>query len=120
MIFIPLFKETMKKFNNVIVHPRQYVLKYPKNAHPREDGNTSHRRRTITIYPHNHEQAFKDTLLHEMLHAVLHEITFFPDMDQEEDFVLRFTPRLLALLQDNPLIFQYIIEKGCMHEEKED
>lgn len=100
------------KFKYVNIHPFKYKLKYPKTSNSDTHGVTNNKLRTVTIYPHADEQQERDTLLHEALHALLHECLFFGDNDaQEEEFVLRFTPRLLAFMQDNPRIVEFLVNE---------
>lgn len=99
------------KFTKVKIHPSVYTLSYPKTRNSELCGTTQHTRRKITIYPHDCPQQERDTLLHECLHALCHEIQFFKSDEEEENFILRFTPRLLAFIQDNPKIARYLINE---------
>lgn len=55
----------------------------------------------------------KDTVLHEVLHAVLDQCGVkrrFKDVDKEfeEDVVVEIAPRLLQVLRDNPRLVEYL------------
>lgn len=97
------------RFKKAILHPTDYAIFY--SEHLEEDGHTDTSKRNIVIKESGNEQYDKATLLHELLHAILHEINYFTNDEQEEDFVRRLEPRLLALLQDNPAIFKYLISR---------
>lgn len=59
-------------------------------------------------------QAIRDTLLHECLHAILFIDGICSALglnhDKEEKLVGLLTPRLLALLRDNPQLVAYLTE----------
>lgn len=106
------------KFKSVSIHPFKYALKYPRNKSSDNHGTTDRGNKEICIYPHKNKQAERDTLLHEIVHALLHESNLLREEDdrddrekKEEEFVLRFTPRLLAFLQDNPQIINYLVNQ---------
>ena len=60
------------------------------------------------------ESAKKDTILHETLHALIHQTDLARrlkefDKDLEEDLVFALTPRLFALLLENPELVEYLV-----------
>lgn len=60
-------------------------------------------------------QMEKETMFHELLHVVLHDIGFFPDQDTEEKFIRLLSPRLVQLLTDNQELTQYIFNSEVTH-----
>lgn len=59
----------------------------------------------------------RDTVLHELLHAVwkqTHLVIDYPDSDSDspgEKLIQTLAPRLLGLLRDNPKLVTYLTEK---------
>lgn len=51
----------------------------------------------------------RDTHLHEALHAVIHVYSLDDMIRDEEEFVSRFTPALIALLRDNPQLVRLLL-----------
>ena len=99
------------KFKQVKIHPGTYSIQYPTNNAGSPHGETDTDSRVISIYFSNDMDLYRDTLLHEILHALLSEIHYFQNDDIEEDFVRRMTPRLLAFLQDNPKITKWLVNE---------
>lgn len=99
------------KFKKVIIHPAIYTIDYPQTHIGSDHGETDTDNRVISVHYSQDDNIHRDTLLHEILHAILSEIYFFKDDDAEENFVRRFTPRLLALLQDNPELIKWFVNE---------
>lgn len=80
------------------------------------DGLCDFSRRRIWIKDHLAPSSERDTVLHEILHAVVDQLDlkrrFKEEVDKqfEEDVVYALTPRLLALLRDNPQLVTYLVE----------
>lgn len=56
----------------------------------------------------------RETVLHELLHAVWHQTTLdrlYTD-EQEEQVLWTLAPRLLALLRDNPELVMFLVYDG--------
>lgn len=66
---------------------------------------------------HRPGEVLKDSILHELVHVIWSETSLclrFPDAGNESDgehIIRDLTPRLLALLRDNPRLVQYLTEK---------
>jgi hypothetical protein len=58
----------------------------------------------ITVSPKMAEDAQRDTLLHEVLHAIFHSTGLAHDLgdEKEESMIRRLTPALLDLIRRNP------------------
>lgn len=97
------------RFKKINAHPFTYKVRYSNDIE--DSGETSFQKRQVIISLNEDPQYNKGTLLHEMLHILLHDMNYFKEEADEEDFVLRMEPRLLAIIQDNPKIFKYLIEK---------
>lgn len=52
----------------------------------------------------------RDTLLHEVLHAILTDSPFRLSNDDEERAIRAVTPGLLAALRDNPDLVKFLLE----------
>lgn len=72
-------------------------------------------RLNIRITPNVHEQILRETLLHEIIHAIWWTLGLreFPiktkDLEaSEEEMVLRLTHPLLAVIQENPDVMAYL------------
>jgi hypothetical protein len=66
--------------------------------------------RQLTIYV-NTQSAFQqqqDTLLHEILHAVISNCPVFHDSTTEESLIRSVTPYLLTVLKDNPGVVEFM------------
>jgi len=101
---------------DVVVAPRVYKVVVDGNGHAEDanvDGMTSFDQGRILIKGALTEDPTRDTLLHEILHALIDQTSVkrqLKDMDKdlEEDFVWALTPRLLGLLRDNPELVEYL------------
>jgi hypothetical protein len=55
----------------------------------------------------------RDSILHELLHCIIYETHIRKEIGSEEDeekLVWTLSPRILALLRDNPRLVQYLTE----------
>lgn len=72
---------------------------------------------TITVDPSMCRDQMADTVLHEVIHCVLEQgvevgkISTSNVEDFEEYLVRRLTPRLLAVLQDNPDLVDWLLDR---------
>jgi hypothetical protein len=51
-----------------------------------------------------------ETLVHELMHGLIHDAALDFEDDDEEALVKRLSPRLAALISDNPLVVRWISE----------
>lgn len=91
------------------------VVKPPKKMdRDRLLGETDTSNTEISLTRKQSKSSMQNTLLHEILHAIFWTSGFnrenFP-MDTEERVVQALTPWLLAVLQDNPHVLTYLLEK---------
>jgi hypothetical protein len=72
-------------------------------------GHHDSRELTITIDPEQAHDQTADTLLHEILHAVV-GMTNLDDRfgRHEEEIVSRLTPALLSVIRDNPSLIRFL------------
>lgn len=75
-------------------------------------GITSHGILEIALHPTVAPMVMRETLLHEVLHAVLYNTGVADRMtDKNEEHLVRaLSPALFALLRDNPALIQYLVE----------
>lgn len=66
---------------------------------------------TINISPSQDEFSRKDTELHEVMHAILHQQGFDHPYPLEERFVRPLATGVLTVLQDNPTWAKRLIER---------
>lgn len=73
-------------------------------------GRCSHIEQKIHIEPKQHPSQKRDTVLHEVLHAVASLTALSSDWgdEREEEIVLRLTPALLDVLRRNPRLVAYL------------
>jgi len=80
-------------------------------------GHTNHSTLTITIDDEVAEPVIRDTLLHEAMHCIWQDAGIRDLELTEEDLVGCLTPRLIALLQDNSELVEYLTNtNGANHE----
>ncbi len=74
------------------------------------DGVCNTENQTIAVHPFpeapDHERM---VLVHELMHACLHETGLDLDKEDEERFIVALSPRLLDALQSNPTIVSYLL-----------
>ena len=76
-------------------------------------GETSVDNKQIIVYSNGNEEVVKETLQHEILHALLEDVvTTIKDIESEdkmEEQLIRFlSPRLMSFALDNPKLARYI------------
>ena len=76
------------------------------------DGLFCYRHACMRINADQHPSQVIETLLHECLHG-LWAVAAFNAKDEEEDQVTRLAPLLLALLSDNPDLFD-LLDDYCV------
>ena len=72
-------------------------------------GETDERRLRITLAPWVGPGQARDTLLHEVLHAIWSQTALDQDEDEQERIVRSFTPWLLQVLRDNPELVEFLL-----------
>lgn len=79
-------------------------------------GRTDNRHSTIMVSSRQSGASARDTLLHEVLHAILWCSAagrMLPLGDEDEERLVRLlTPWLLAVIRDNPELIDYLIAEG--------
>ena len=68
----------------------------------------------IIYDPGLHSMQERDTILHELLHCIIFQTPLrktITDQEEEERLVWTLSPRILALLRDNPQFVKYLTEK---------
>ena len=81
-------------------------------------GKTDEVNKTITMYKHSNKQAERETLFHELLHAVgaeFYESIFNfeqdkKEIDKEENLVRILSPLLMQVLSDNKDLARYLFK----------
>lgn len=73
-------------------------------------GRCSHRTLTIHIEPDQAASQMRDTLLHEVLHAVANMTALDGEWgdEREEETILRLAPALLDVLRRNPRLVAFL------------
>lgn len=72
-------------------------------------GRTEEQRLLITIAPGRAPSQERDTLLHELLHALWSHCALDQDDDEQERIVRSLAPWLLAALRDNPQLVAFLL-----------
>lgn len=104
----------MKKLPKKIkIGSRIYTIKFKKrllasDGVTRLAGQVNHSSRVIKIDPRRHDDAKRDTLLHEVIHACCDLV----ELDHDEKFVDAFAGAFSAALNDNPK-FLKLWRKKC-------
>lgn len=102
----------------VLVAPRAITVALDKDGRLDElddlDGVCDHSKNRIWIRERMGPLMEKDTVLHELLHSIIDQLDIkrrFKDVEKdfEEDVVYALTPRILALLRDNPRLVRYLV-----------
>lgn len=87
-------------------------------SHQAHVGHTDMRKLKIVLDPALPGDQLRETLLHEVLHAVVRTVGLGVDEDAEEQFIRAVSPTLLQTLQDNPAFTIYLlaVEDGTVWE----
>lgn len=65
----------------------------------------------ISIDPEQDEFSFRDTLLHEIMHAILHQQGATHSYKLEESFVRPLATGIMTVMQDNPKLAEALFGK---------
>lgn len=103
-------RKSMKIPKKVKVGPHIYQIKMVTNMNYEHGsmGITAIDKTTISIDSNSSLTQQEDTLIHEILHTIQHQVNFLDTRDHEieEKGVARLTPLLLQVIRDNPKIFK--------------
>jgi hypothetical protein len=92
-----------------------YDIISAKIKSPSNHGETNTDTKQILLSDTDNQQVVKETLLHEVLHALLEDaviLNLFTDDDHEERLVRYLSPKLMAVMQDNPKLVDYLWKKS--------
>lgn len=97
-----------------IVWSEKKTKRHPE-GNDRVLGLTIHKEQTIYIDDSTKECGQKDTLLHEVLHAIMGVYSFAPsargkELEREEKLICSMTPALLDTMQRNKKAFAWMME----------
>lgn len=97
---------------HVQVGPHLYTIKWGSKAVRKRGRVGEHEAETLTISIGDRVEGSQraDTLLHEILHAILSQTALDHELDHDaaESLVLRLTPLLLSVIHDNPDLVRYL------------
>jgi hypothetical protein len=65
---------------------------------------------SITVIPGTEAFELKDAVLHECMHAILHQQGYTNEYEAEELYVRPLATGIIALLQDNPELAAWLIQ----------
>lgn len=92
----------------IVVGPHTY--KVVRKTVPRELGKCFYDEQFIRLKPGMKRSKSQEVLLHEVLHAC-----GYPSLaERDEEFVDTVAPQLLQVLQQNPKLVQFLIQKGAV------
>lgn len=74
-------------------------------------GQTTHRKTLIKVDGSCSASQVRDTVLHEVLHAVINDGPNDLDPDVEERIVRVIAPALLGVLRNNPQLLEFLLEE---------
>lgn len=74
-------------------------------------GRTHTRTTRMEINPTQAKSQARDTLLHEVLHAILDDVDSPLDDEKEESVIRAITPGLLGVLRNNPALLTFLLSK---------
>lgn len=82
--------------------------------HKREDlaGLCDRSGGTISVSTDQDAFSIKDTMLHEIMHAILHQQGYSHPYKLEESFVRPLATGIITVLQDNPQLAKWLISKA--------
>jgi hypothetical protein len=93
----------------VRIGPHRYAIRSERIEGDDTFGDCSPGACLIRIDPRQTASQRRDTLVHELLHALC-SLTGLNEKVDEEDLVLRLSPALLDLLRRNPALVRYLTE----------
>lgn len=92
------------------IGPFRYAVMVPSFL-PDADGATNYSQRVIAVNGSLSEQSQRETLLHEVLHAVIDQTGFRNlEKEEEEKLVASLSPPLLSVLRSNPTFVSFLTE----------
>jgi hypothetical protein len=98
----------------IYVSPHWFEVKYQKDLakNAGATGTCAEDEQYILIDPELGATVMRETMLHEILHAVWHqtELDNRYSNDEEEKIVWTLAPRLLALIRENPDLMTFLME----------
>lgn len=74
-----------------------------------QDGTTMTSEKSILLRKSLDDQSIRETLVHEVLHAIL-DLTWFRGYDDEERLVASVSPLLYQFLRDNKKVVGWLLE----------
>ena len=95
--------------SNVRILGRKYTIKPVQNTD--FYGRCHNKDAFIELLTDQDEFGLKDTLLHEIMHAILHQQGATHEYELEESFVRPLATGIMTVLQDNPKLAQFLMEK---------
>jgi hypothetical protein len=64
----------------------------------------------VSIVPNSSPFDLRDTVLHEIMHAILYQQGYCHPYELEESFVRPLSSGIMAVLQDNPKLAKWLIQ----------
>lgn len=103
----------MIPISTVKIGPFNYKIIYSEAKFSDTHGATCTSNKEIIVYKDSNEESVKETLQHELLHALLEDIVAtIKDLEDEgkmeEQLIRLLSPRLMCLAQDNPELVDYL------------
>lgn len=96
----------MKLPDTVRVLGREYtILREPDSTNM---GSCHNALGVINVTPEQDAFSAKDTLLHELMHAILHQQGYTHSYKKEEAFVRPLATGIMTVLQDNPAFAKWL------------
>ena len=98
--------------SEVRVGPYLFTIEYRdevSDSEPDLYGLTIPRDQRIIISSRQTDQCERDTLLHEVLHAVFYASGLFKEVDNEERVVTGVSTWLLMILRENPVLARFLL-----------
>lgn len=104
----------MKPPKVIFIGPHDYAVSMSKKKiDPNLFGETDNTNSEIHVHPNQSLQNKRDTLIHEILHAILFasgaKRVLGWSAEREEKVIRLLSPWLLAVLQDNPDLIDYLL-----------
>ena len=106
----------MSKPRKVKVGYYDYKIKYIETNSADSHGQSSTDNKDIIVFNNGNAQVVRETLLHELLHVIMEDVTtiVFPDLKEEdadraEEAIIRLiSPRLMLFLKENKHFTRFI------------
>lgn len=98
--------------SSVKVGPHVYtILRKPASLMPNDLGHCSTNDLQICVRARLRKSKAREILLHECLHACTHPTVVMGGKLDDEEFVLAVSPVLLQVLQENPSLIDYLVDR---------